>query len=256
MRPGSVIPSMVDGGTWSSCFGLSWTDMMLYDQAVSQRMIRPGGQFLRKASGTMGVAASRSEIVRVFLDTDAEWLFMVDTDMGYAADTVDRLVKSAIDNECLVVGALAFALKSQRRPETELHAQRFRMAPTMYRYREVQGEKGFLPIETYTTNKFQWVDATGAACLLMHRDALAKLPPDPFRPMLVADALPNGEPREFSEDLSFCARLAQVEVGIGVDTSIKTTHHKGGLYLDEETYRQQRILRTGSPLGVKEKATA
>lgn len=250
MKPGTVIPSFVDGGEWSACFGLSWTDLMLYDQAQAQLMIREGGQFLRKVSGTMGVAAARSEIAAAFLDTDAEWLFMVDTDMGFQMDIVSRMVASATEHDVPVLGGLAFALKSARKPETALHAQRFRMCPTLYRYAEVQGEKGFLPIEAYEPDAFQLVDATGAAVLLVHRDALRAVGPNPFRPMVVADALPDGRPREFSEDLSFCARLANAGISIGVDTSIKTTHHKGGIYLDEETFRIQQATRAASPLGV------
>ena len=125
MKPGTVIPSMVDGGQWSSAFGLSWSSMMLYDQAQSQRMIRKGGQYLRKVAGTMGVADARSEIVQLFLTSDAEWLFMVDTDMGFEPDTVDRMVISAEQNQVKVLGGLAFALKTDpRRPETNLHARR------------------------------------------------------------------------------------------------------------------------------------
>jgi hypothetical protein len=247
---GTVIPAFVDGGEWAACFGLSWTDLMLYDQAMSGRMIREGGQYLRKLSGTMGVAAGRSEIAARFLESDGEWLFMVDTDMGFERDTVDRMVTSAEQHGVHVLGALCFAQKGdQRRAETSLHASRTRIQPTLYGYAEVSGERGFLPLENYTPDSFQYVDATGAACILIHREALAKVGPDPFRPMLVANALPGGRAREFSEDLSFCARLAGKEIAIGVDTSIKTTHAKGGIFLDEETYRVQRALQAAPPFG-------
>jgi len=49
----------------------------------------------------------------------------------------------------------------------------------------------------------------------------------------------NGTPRMFSEDLSFCIRASAVGLPIGVDTSIKTTHYKGGIYLDETTFAMQ-----------------
>jgi hypothetical protein len=251
MIKGSVVPSFVDGGMWSACFGLSWTDMCLFDQAGSQRMIRQGGTFLRSVAGTMGVATARNEIVRNFLTgTDGEWLFMVDTDMGFEKDTVDRLVASAEANGAFVLGALAFCQKAERQPETSLHARRLRMQPTLYGFAEVNEEKGFISIERYTPNSFQWVDGTGAACLLVHRTALEALPEDPFRPILAANCLPGGKAREFSEDLSFCARLADAGIGIGVDTAIKTTHHKGGIYLDEDAYRRQQALRYTSPIGV------
>lgn len=250
---GAVIPSMVDGGTWASCFGLSWADMLLLDQAGSARIFRPGGQYLRNVAGTGGVPAARNQIVANFLALEhrPEWLFMVDTDMGFSADTVDRLVASAEANDALVVGALCFAQKSAKLAETEFHARRLKLIPTLYQYLELDtDEKGFLPIDDYLPDTFQWVDGTGAACLLMHRSALLKVGPDPFRPIIVPGALPDGGAREFSEDLSFCARLANVEIPVAVDTSIKTTHAKGGIFLDEETYRVQRLIRNASPLGV------
>ena len=253
MGSGAVIPSMVDGGTWTSCFGLSWADMLLHDQVRAEpRIFRPGGQYLRVVAGTGGVAGARNQIVANFLALEhkPEWLFMVDTDMGFTKDTVDRLIDSAVVNKALVVGALCFAQKSAQRPETELHARRLKIVPTLYHYLDLGTEKGFLPIENYEPDSFQWVDGTGAACLLMHRDALAKLPVDPFRPILVPNALPGGAHREFSEDLSFCARLANAEVPIGVDTSIKTTHAKGGIFLDEGTYRVQQTIERASPIGV------
>jgi len=252
MRTGTVIPSMVDGGQWSSAFGLSWTHAMLYDQAQSQRMIRQGGQYLRKVAGTMGVADARSEIVQLFLASDAEWLFMIDTDMGFEPDTVDRMVESAEENQVKVLGGLAFALKTDpRRPETSLHARRAGMVPTLYRFVQLPKEQGFLTMHDYVPDAFQFVDATGAACLLMHREALEAVGPNPFRQLVVAGANPDGSDRIFSEDLSFCARLANADISIGVDTSIKTTHDKGGIFLDEESYRIQRAIRRASPIGIQ-----
>jgi len=254
MDKGAVIPSMVDGGHWASCFGLSWADMLLLDQvSPTPRVMRPGGQYLRNVAGTMGVASARNEIVANFLNLphQPEWLFMVDTDMGFTADTLERLIQSAETNGAAVVGALCFAQKSDpRQPETNLHARRLRLVPTLYRFVETQDEKGFLSIENYQRDSFQWVDATGAACLLMHRTALEAVGPDPFRPLRVQGANPDGSPREFSEDLSFCSRLADVDIPVAVDTSVKTTHAKGGIFLDEETYVAQLAVRKASPLGV------
>jgi len=252
MNEGQVIPSMVDGGSWSSAFGLSWTAAMLRDQASPvPRIIREDGQYMRIVSGTMGVAAARSKIVSQFLATRAEWLFMVDTDMGFEDDTIERLIQASEANSCPVVGALCFAQKADPRvPETSLHAQRFTIVPTLYRYVDLGTERGFLSITDYAPNQFQFVDATGAAAILMHRDALRAVGPEPFRPMVVRGANPDGTDREFSEDLSFCARLANAGVAMGVDTSVKTTHHKGGIFLDETTYQVQRMVRTRNPLGV------
>jgi GT2 family glycosyltransferase len=241
--PGSVIPAIIDGGEWSASFGLSWTDLMLRDQAAAGRIIRPNGQYLRKVAGTMGVAAGRNEIARTFLATDAEWLFMVDTDMGFDPDTVDRLVESAERNGVKILGALCFAQKLDPNiAPGPSYAVRYRIQPTLYRFTEIQetGEKGFQSITKYLRNSFQLVGATGAACLLVHRDALAEVGPDPFTPLTVEGAGGNGTARMFSEDLSFCVRASAAGLDIGVDTSIKTSHYKGGIYLDEIQFAMQQ----------------
>lgn len=241
--PGSVVPSVVDGQEWAACFGLSWTDMMLRDQATSGRIIRENGQYVRKVAGTMGVAAARSEIAAYFLaHTDAEWLFMVDSDMGFAADTVDRMIESAEANEVPVLGALCFAQKLD--PDVrqgDLYAARMRIQPTLYAYLErPNGERGFQSITKYRRDSFQHVAGTGAACLLIHREALEAVGAEPFMPVTDPVAGGNSTPRTFSEDLSFCLRVQAAGLAIGVDTSIKTTHYKGGLFLDETTFAMQQ----------------
>lgn len=241
--PGSVIPATLDKGEWAACFGLSWTDMMLRDQATAGRIIRPGGQYFRKMAGTMGVAAGRNELCALLLASDAEWLFMVDSDMGFAGDTVDRMIVSAAANDVKILGALCFAQKTDPDlKQADFYAARFRIQPTLYRYAEVRstGETGFQSITKYRRDAFQHVGATGAACLLLHRDALTAVGPDPFTPLTVPGAGGHGTARTFSEDLSFCIRAQAADLAIGVDTSIKTTHYKGGLYLDETTFAIQQ----------------
>ena len=240
---GSVIPAVVDGGEWSASFGLSWTDLMLYDQAVSHRIIREGGQYLRKQAGAMGVAGGRNEIMRAFLASDAEWLFMIDSDMGFERDTVDRLVSSAKRHGAKVVGGLCFAQKID--PDVAQgpsYAVRFRIIPTIYEFVEVKetGEMGFQHINKYRRDAFQTVAGTGAACLLIHRDAAEAVGPDPFEPMTIPGAGGNGTARTYSEDLSFCIRVQAADIRLGVDTSVKTSHYKGGIYLDEIQFAMQQ----------------
>jgi len=244
VKPGTVIPGFVDGGQWSACFGLSWMDLLLYDVARGDsRILREGGQYLRKVAGTMGVAGGRNEITAAFLESDAEWLWFVDTDMGFAADTVDRLIASAETNGSGVTGALCFA--QQRDPhlsQPDFYAARYRIIPTLYEFTEIEetGEKGWQHIARYKRDAWQQVAGTGAACLLIHRDAAKAVGPDPFQPITLPDAGGKGTPRTFSEDLSFCIRAAAADVMVAVDTSVKTTHHKGGIYLDEVSYAMQQ----------------
>lgn len=240
---GAVVPAVIDGGQWAACFGLSWTDMMLHDQANSGRILGGSNLYVRKQAGTMGVAAARNEIAAYFLDQRAEWLFMVDSDMGFAPDTVDRMVESATRNSVQILGALCFAQKID--PDLRVgpfYATRYRIQPTLYRYLEIQdtGERGFQAIDKYRRDTFQAVAGTGAACVLVHRSALEVIGSSPFMPITDPKGGGNGTPRTFSEDLSFCIRASAADLSIGVDTSIKTTHYKGGVYLDEDTFAMQQ----------------
>lgn len=246
MTPGSVVPGFLDDGHWSACFGLSYLELTLHDLAHSQRIIREGGIYLRKVAGTGGIPDGRNEVVQRFLDeTDGESLWFVDTDMGFAADTVDRLVASADPAERPVMGGLCFG---QRRIEPRpFHANRFGIVPTIYDYVELDDEVGFVPREAYDVDAVVSASGTGAACLLIHRTVL-ELVRDRhgdawFNPMAHPTGL-KGKPRSFSEDLSFCVRLASVGVPVHVDTSVKTVHEKGGVFLDEDAYdRQQAFAR-------------
>lgn len=237
----TAIVGLLDGGKWSACFGLSYRDFCLYDLAGPQRVVRPGGGELRKIAGTMGVAGGRNEIARAFLDDhDADWLWFIDTDMGFAPDTLDRLIDAADPAERPVMGALCFAMK--REAPGPYYAERTRAQPTLYEYVELKDEVGFRAILDYPRDRVMQVAGTGAACLLIHRDALAKLRAQYgdiwFEPITHPTGA-KGRPRTFSEDLSFCIRLAAAGIPVHVHTGVKTTHEKGGVFLDEETFDQQ-----------------
>lgn len=172
---------------------------------------------------------------------------MIDTDMGFAADTVDRLVEAAESKrECSVVGGLAFALK--RKPPTGdlLYGEHFNIVPTVYDYFNTDDEQGFLPRANYERNKMLEVSGTGAACLLVRFDALEevrrKYGDTWFDPITIPHG-DHGKPRTFGEDLSFSMRLIACGIPLYVHTGIKTTHEKGGIFLDEATY--DRFRRAG-----------
>lgn len=236
-----MLVGFMDAGQWSACFGLSYRDLCLYDLAGPGRIIRPGGGEMRKIVGAMGVAAGRNDIARSFLDDhDAEWLWFVDTDMGFGPDTVDRLIKAADPELRPVMGALCFAMKRQR--TGDFYAERMRIQPTVYEYLELDDEVGFRPIGDYKRDQVVQVAGTGAACLLIHRGALERVRArygDAWFDQITHPTGDKGKPRTFSEDLSFCIRCAAVDAPIHVDTSVKTTHEKGGLFLDEETFDAQ-----------------
>jgi len=251
---GTVVVGYLDDGHWSASFGLSYRDLVLYDAASSRRVVRQGGTELRQMCGTGGISEGRNEVARSFLDgTDAEWLFFVDTDMGFTPDTVDRLVAAADRYAMPVMGGLCFALRKSS-PPGPLHAPQFAMVPTCYAYAETSDEVGFLPMRDYPRDQVTKVAGTGAACLLIHRDVLAKVREsygDAWFDPITHPAGYKGGRRVFSEDLSFCIRLAALDIPLHVDTRVKTSHEKGGVYLTEETYdKEQALARLESEIEV------
>ncbi len=164
------------------------------------------------------LSTGRNLIVREFLDGNlAPWLFMADTDMSFGADTVDRLIAAADPQERPVVGGLCFSLSQGRK------------YPTMYEL--VEGAPGGLAFRRYR----EWPDdacvrvsATGAACLLMHRDALLaveKRADDPCAPWFRESAI--GAPMALmGEDLTFCLRCAAAGIPVHVHTGVKIGHMK------------------------------
>ena len=229
MRRGSVAVGFLDPGSWSYCFGQSLIDLYLHDAVSSRRMV-PHGRQLRSFSAAGGLVADRNEVARKFLDdTECEWLFMVDSDMGFPADAVDRLIGSGDPVERPVVGALCFAL---RRDEAgDCYGQKYVVVPTLYEAVETDTEAGFRPLLNYERDALARVDATGAACLIVHRTALHRIREKYGDRWFDPVTHPLGT--TFSEDLSFCVRLAGCGLAVFVDTSVRTTHDKHGVFLDE-----------------------
>lgn len=239
MRRGTVLVAYAHPpGDIAHSFHVSLIALINYDAANNQRVIAPGGPLMMRC-GTGGLVEARNAIARHFLDdTDEEWLWMVDTDMGFAADTVDRLVEAADPDERPVVGALCFGL---RYGGGDGYGG-FETAPfpTIYGWAEtVNGFNGFRAADNYPRDTLLRVAGTGAACLLIHRSALEKVRGkfedhwfDPVR-------YPDG--RFVSEDLSFCYRLGVLDIPVFVHTGVKTTHAKT-MWVGEQQWAAHKAL--------------
>ena len=250
MTPGTVAVGFLHPGDWSACFGASLLELMFYDQAHNARIVSHSHGHIPKEAGAGHIHAGRNEVVRAFLDkSDAEWLWFIDSDMGFPPDAVDRLIDSADPQARPVVGGLAFAQQSAG--PGPIGARRYRATPTIYRAAEIEARVGFVPMFDYPADSLVEVGATGAACLLIHRTVLEKVREehgDRWFSFLSVPKGPNGF-TEFGEDISFCLRLTAMDIPMWVDTSVKTTHDKGGVYLDEETYALQRAMLELSDVG-------
>lgn len=234
---GLVTVAYLHPGHLAACFARSLTELLFYDAAHKARIVSHPYGDVPKQCGSAGIVSGRNHVTRIFADESAaEWLFMVDSDMGFAPDTVEKLIESADPKTRPVIGALCFAQKADGRKS---HGGiRYRAQPTLYDYAELSDRVGFIARTDYTRNSVELVGATGAACLLIHRSAVERVAEKYGQEWWEPITHPKG-PTTFSEDMSFCLRLAACDIPVYVDTSVKTTHDKGGVFLDEEFYDWQ-----------------
>lgn len=164
------------------------------------------------------ISTARNKIVAEFLTRQrAPWLLMVDTDMVFAGDALDRLIARAHPLERPILGGLCFSQDDDT------------SYPVMYELGE--GAGGSLAFTRYTTwpeDACQRVSATGAAFLLMHRGALETIEAtskDPAAPWFRES--PVGAPLALmGEDMTFCLRAAAARIPVHVHTGVQIGHMK------------------------------
>lgn len=237
MIAGAVSVGFLHPGHYAACFAESLKDLLFFDAAGAQRVVSHAHGQLGKQVGSGGIVSGRNQLAKVMCDeSEAEWLFMVDSDMGFSPDTLERLLAVADPKARPVVGALCFACKTAGKAEH--YGIRYRAVPTLYTFLEDDERIGFVPMLDYPADSLVPVAATGGACVLIHRSVLegvrARYGDVWF------DTIRHPKGAEFSEDLSFCVRVAGAGFPMYVDTSVKTTHDKGFVFLDEEFYRATR----------------
>lgn len=242
----------------SSTVTYSWHHSMVelvgYDMANHGRILRGGYVALRV--GTDGLVEARNTAVKEFLaERGGDWLWWIDTDMGFAPDTVDRLVEAADPVERPVVGALCF---SQRETFSDgMGGWRCSATPTVFdwakvnvydealvdgvrRRTKVGEQRGFAVRWDYPANTVTRCDGTGAACVLVHRSVYERVA-DKYGPVWY-ERVPNISTGQLiAEDLSFCVRVGSLDIPLHVHTGIPTSHQKL-VWLGEEDYWRQRAV--------------
>lgn len=189
----------VDGWFHDCLFDLFWADRG--KGLLEGRVSMLGSQLV----------AARNKVARTFLASPAEWLWMIDDDMTFAPDIVERLVAAAHPKRRPIVGGLCFSVSRDGI-----------VAPTLYRLDEKSGvldRARHLP----DTPELVPVDATGAACLLVHRRVFEKL--DDASPSPWFDEMDLCGDR-LGEDLTFCLRARLAGFPIYVHTGIEAGHVK------------------------------
>jgi len=211
---------------------MSLLDLIGYDLSNGGRVV--SGGWLAMRCGTDGLQAARNLAVAKFLsEKDADWLFWIDTDMGFGPDTVERLLEAADPLERPIVGALCFAQKEQA--GDGMNGYRCAPRPTILDW---IGE-GFQGRTQYPVNALVRCGATGSAAILIHRSVLERIAEKDGGPVWY-DRIPKPDGERFGEDISFCIRAGAAGFPVFIHTGVRTSHLKN-LWLAEQDYWQHAV---------------
>lgn len=204
-----------------------------------RHILKDGGGTIVLQSGPR-IAEARSQLVDQFLNQhSAEWLLMLDTDMDLPNDLVPRMLAYADLQRCPILGALCFAGQPYGR-----------QYPTVYRaYNEESGHLAVEPIEDLPDpcEGLVKVGATGAACLMVHRNVYAAMHqqfketpdgrPNPYP--WFAEGLTTSKGAPLGEDIAFCRKAMIMGIPIHVALDIQIGHRKAGT-LNVDTFTKYR----------------
>lgn len=259
----TVAVGYVHEDTLDYSFFASFVRLLAYDASNNNRI----ADIVARRGTTGDLAAGRNAGVSDFLAGQAQWLWWIDTDMGFAPDSIDRLLEAADPAERPVMGGLCFG---QREYEQD-GVGGFRPVawPTVMDWNVIEGRGGFEVRWDYPRETVTRCTGTGSACILIHRSVFERMRDEYERIQVERGLRRDGDPRWDSwytrvanpttgelmgEDLSFCSRLMRLEIPLHVHTGVQTTHRKN-IWLQEQDYWRQRALQP-APEAVEDMAPA
>ncbi|HEU4541173.1 MAG TPA: hypothetical protein VFR23_08610 [Jiangellaceae bacterium] len=232
-----VVIGYLHPGVVHAAFMESMLDLIVYDVAFHKRIVNGGGRLATQAGANL--SGPRNALVRKFLDYGkADWLWMVDTDMTFMPDTVERLLDYADPVEAPIVGGLCFGFDDKGD-----------IQPTLFGLLGEEDSPEVVRYHEWPPDSMFQVAATGGACLLIHKTALERIRdiemPGRGRRGF-NDAFPwfqelehDGEP--VSEDIAFCWRAGLAGLPLFVNTAVQLGHIKDR-ELTMDAYLAQRGL--------------
>lgn len=224
---GSVVVAFIHPGMVSAFFNTSMMAMLLHDKNTDNRIVGAMQEW-----SSANVSAPRNKLTAKFVDEyDADWLLWIDSDMAWQHDALDALLAVADPVDAPIVGGLCFG------------AAQDDLFPTIYQLVNIDGEKlTTVRAEDYPDNAMVQCSATGAAFVLIHRDALVTIRDRGFNGTFpwFQETEVSGEPA--GEDITFCLRAGLCGIPIYVNTGIKVGHHKSHL-LTADIFREQQAKR-------------
>lgn len=191
-----------------------------HEMTTRQRLI-PNGVLGRRCPSD-GLGLARTSLVRDFLNTEAEWLLWIDTDMGFTPTVATELLAAADKALRPIVGALCF-MQSEVAPDG-MGGYLTQPSVTIFDWVEEGGHRYLSNLITkygYPVNTLYECGGTGSAMVLIHRRIFEEIE-ERDGPVWYERIL-NTTGVLVSEDLSFCMRA---NTPVFVHTGVKTSHLK------------------------------
>jgi len=206
--------------------------LIAYDVANSQRVI--GGGWLATKYGTGGIVQARNDTTRQFVHEmpDVDWLMWVDTDMGFEANAVDRLMDAADPETAPIMGGLCFM--NREVGVDGVGGYLVQPAPTIFDWYDDGERRGFTVRREYERDSVLTCAGTGSAFVLIHKSVFQRIEAEYGQAWYSPVRNPTTD-SWISEDLSMCARANALEIPVHVHTGVKTTHLKH-MWLDERLF--------------------
>lgn len=231
--------SYLHPGEVSASFSYCLARMLMYE---GYRDVPP--YILAQRVGSGRLIEGRNDAVKSFLATECEWLLFVDSDMGFGHDALEQLLAVADPVDAPVVGALCFGFRvGDAGHDDTLQAEYLEMFPTIYQFEERDTEVGFLAMANYPTNELVQCAGTGSAFILSHRSVYEAISAKHGDGVWYDQITHPKGPTTFSEDLSYCIRVAGVDRPLFVHTGVKTSHDKGAIFGTELNYQRQQAAK-------------
>ncbi len=229
MKTGTVAVGYVFDTECATSFMLSLKELRLWEATTTGRIpLGPDGELAHRYYSD-GLSAARNAVVERFLKGDCEWLFWVDTDMGFAPDILNRLLSVADKDTRPIVGGLCFMQNNHA--QDGKHGFLTHPQVTIFDWVEQLGRRYLESRRGYPVNTLVECDGTGSACVVIHRSVFEDIKTRAGNVWYDRITNPTTGVTQ-SEDLSFCVRA---ERPVYVYTAAKTSHLKSQ-WVQEEHY--------------------
>jgi hypothetical protein len=159
----------------------------------------------------------RNAIPREFLKHDCAWMWFVDTDHRFPADTLYRLMDAADPVERPIMSALFFTYIADWPHPVPDWFERL--------------EDGQYRTVSQFSAEVQKIDAFGMGCHIVHRSALERIgeanKDDEWAWYGRESIVVNGKPARLGDDLTFGLRCARLSIPIYGHGGVRIDHNKG-----------------------------